>query len=188
MLRDGRRAFALALVLFGIPAATATAAPSLRAHGSAAQVYATGTAPGARLELLDRRGRRVQSRRADALGGVVFRNVGPGGGYRVAQGATRSGPLTVFSDRPAPPSTKIYNQQIPASGYGYLATRDGTTLAIDVHLPSGPGPYPTLVEYSGYGYADPAGAESSIAADRQPARLRRRGRQHARHRLLRWVL
>src|SRR5438270_7674512 len=36
-------------------------------------------------------------------------------------------------------------------------------LAIDVRLPSGPGPYPTLVEYSGYGYANPAGGESSIA-------------------------
>ena len=29
--------------------------------------------------------------------------------------------------------------------------------------PRGPGPYPTLVEYSGYGYADPAGAQSGIA-------------------------
>src|SRR5207244_3348670 len=47
---------------------------------------------------------------------------------------------------------------------GYLKTRDGTKLAIDVHLP-GPadkGPYPTLVEYSGYGYADPNGPQSSI--------------------------
>ncbi|MGI8557175.1 MAG: CocE/NonD family hydrolase, partial [Solirubrobacteraceae bacterium] len=71
----------------------------------------------------------------------------------------------VLSKRSAPPSTRIYNQTIPASGYGYLTTRDGTQLAIDVHLPSGrgSGPYPTLVEYAGYGYANPAGGESSIA-------------------------
>ena len=69
----------------------------------------------------------------------------------------------MFSDRPAPPSTKIYDQTIPTSGYGYLTTRDGTKLAIDVRLPAGPGPYPTLVEYAGYGYADPAGAESGIS-------------------------
>ncbi len=46
-----------------------------------------------------------------------------------------------------------------------MTTRDGTSLAVDVRLP-GPadkGPYPTLVEYSGYGYANPAGAESGIS-------------------------
>ena len=65
----------------------------------------------------------------------------------------------MLSDRSAPPSTKLYDQTIPAGGYGYLTTRDGTKLAINVQLP-GPaddGPYPTLVEYSGYGYANPAG-------------------------------
>ena len=38
-------------------------------------------------------------------------------------------------DRPAPPSTKVYSQKIPDGGYGYLRTRDGTSLAIDVRLP-----------------------------------------------------
>ncbi|MGH2928776.1 MAG: CocE/NonD family hydrolase, partial [Solirubrobacteraceae bacterium] len=64
-----------------------------------------------------------------------------------------------------PTSTRIYDQRLPAGGYGYLRTRDGTLLAIDVRLP-GPaadGPYPTLVEYAGYGYADPAGPDSGIA-------------------------
>jgi uncharacterized protein len=71
--------------------------------------------------------------------------------------------VTVLPDRSAPPSTRIYDQRIPTSGYGYLTTRDGTKLAIDVRLPGGPGPYPTLIEYSGYGYADPAGAQSGIS-------------------------
>ncbi|HEY6397209.1 MAG TPA: CocE/NonD family hydrolase, partial [Solirubrobacteraceae bacterium] len=53
--------------------------------------------------------------------------------------------------------------RVPSSGYGYLTTRDGTKLAIDVRLPSGPPPYPTLFEYAGYGYADPAGAQSGIS-------------------------
>ncbi|MFI4951465.1 MAG: CocE/NonD family hydrolase, partial [Caulobacterales bacterium] len=64
----------------------------------------------------------------------------------------------------------IYEQAIAPSGYGYLTTRDGTELAIDVHPPQGsapgPGPVaptPTLIEYSGYGYADPAGPQSGIA-------------------------
>jgi putative CocE/NonD family hydrolase len=32
-----------------------------------------------------------------------------------------------------------------------------------VRLPAGPGPYPTLVEYAGYGYADPNGAQNGIS-------------------------
>jgi uncharacterized protein len=152
----------LALVLAGwVGAAAAQAKP--RAHGSVEQVYATGLAPGRTVSLTGRHGALVQRRRADSLGGVVFRLVAPGRGYRVRQGRSRSGPLTVINGRAAPPSTRIYNQRIPTSGYGYLTTRDQTKLAIDVRLPSGPGPYPTLVEYAGYGYADPAGAESGIS-------------------------
>ncbi|HEY1740027.1 MAG TPA: CocE/NonD family hydrolase [Acidimicrobiia bacterium] len=64
-----------------------------------------------------------------------------------------------------------------------MTTRDGTQLAIDVHPPTSPAgepglpptahlpttnvdytpPYPTLIEYAGYGYANPAGPESGIA-------------------------
>ena len=42
-----------------------------------------------------------------------------------------------MTDRSAPPSTKVYSQKLPTSGYGYLRTRDGTKLAIDVRLPGG---------------------------------------------------
>jgi uncharacterized protein len=156
---------ALGLAAAAVAAAPGLAAARLQARGSAEQVYATGLRPGAATRLLSARGRLVAARRADSLGGVVFRGIRPGSGYQVRAGQARSGPLTVLSDRPAPPTTRIYNQRLPAGGYGYLRTRDGTTLAIDVHLP-GPGaagPYPTLVEYSGYGYADPAGPESGIA-------------------------
>jgi uncharacterized protein len=154
-------------------------APSFEAHGSVEQVYATGLSAGARVTLVDRRGRRVAAKRADSLGGILFRKLAPGRGYRIglASGGPKSGPLRVLSTRPAPPSTKIYEQSIPPSGYGYLTTRDGTQLAIYVHpaqnvaraapgpgLPAIPtGPTPTLIEYSGYGYADPAGPQSGLA-------------------------
>src|SRR5947209_7970399 len=169
----------LALLAFGGGSALA-AAPSFSAHGSAEQVYVTGLGAGQRATLLNARSRRVQARRADSLGGLVFRSVKPGAGYRVraTPGGPTSGPLTVLSNTPTPPSTSIYNQSIPSSGYGYLTTRDGTKLAIDVHppqdvstaLPVGvplphvdAGPTPTLIEYSGYGYADPAGPQNGIA-------------------------
>ena len=143
------------LVLACSPVAVAQASPVVR--GSVEQVHVTGAKPGEKL-LLKRHGDGVALQRAGALGGAVFRRVAPGGGYRVAGKRVR-----VLPNRSAPPSTKGYAQRIPTSGYGYLSTRDGTKLAIDVRLPSGPGPYPTLVEYSGYGYADPDGGESSIS-------------------------
>src|SRR3954447_14796069 len=146
--------------LMSICAATGAQA-KITARGSVKQVQVTGARKGAHVTLTDHRGRRVQTQRAGALGGVVFRAVRPGKGYRVS-GAT--GAITVLSDRSAPPSTKTYKQKIPSTGYGYLTTRDGTKLAIAVRLPSGvKPPYPTLIEYSGYGYANPAAGESSIA-------------------------
>jgi predicted acyl esterase len=170
----------LALLLTGgvNAGAEGRAGSSFEARGSVEQVYATGLSPGARTTLVDRRGRKLATRSADSLGGVLFRRLKPGGGYRVRLASGRSsGPLRVLSRRPAPPSTSVYEQSIAASGYGYLKTRDGTELAIDVHppqdvthvvpgveVPAVPtGPTPTLIEYSGYGYADPAGPQSGLA-------------------------
>jgi predicted acyl esterase len=155
-------------------------AEAYSAHGSVEQVYVTGATPGVRMSLIDSSGRAVARRRVGSLGGLLFRNVKPGTGYRI--GGTPDAPpsqyLTVLSKRPTPPSTDIYNQTLPSRGYGYLTTRDGTKLAFSVHppqdvanvLPTGfplptipDGPTPTLVEYSGYGYANPAGPDSGIA-------------------------
>ena len=154
---------ALALVLL-VPSA-ASAANSLAVHGSVNQVYVTGAQPGTSLRLV-RKGKTVSKKPVGSLGGVLFRRVAAGKGYRVrAADGSLSVPVGVMSDRSAPKDPSIYNQTLPAGGYGYLTTRDGTSLAVDVRLP-GPasaGPYPTLVEYSGYGYANPAGAQSGIS-------------------------
>ena len=152
---------AVALLALASPAV----ATAFTAHGSVQQVYVLGASPGERLSLLNRGGRIVAATVAGRLGGAIFRGVAPGSGYSVrpAGGGAQTPTMTVLPDRSAPPSTLIYDQRIPSSGYGYLTTRDGTKLAIDVRLPAGPGPYPTLVEYSGYGYADPAGAENGIS-------------------------
>jgi uncharacterized protein len=168
----------LAMVM-GVTAASASA---YTARGSVEQVYVTGLAAGARMSLINGAGKTLATQQANAQGGLLFRNVAPGSGYRVrpAGGGTASGSLTVLSKDPAPPSTSVYNQSIPSRGYGYLSTRDGTKLSIYVHPPQdvanalplpdgidlpnlGDGPYPTLIEYSGYGYADPAGPQSGIA-------------------------
>jgi predicted acyl esterase len=158
-------AVVVTLLALALPAAAQAKAVSWKAHGSVQQAFAVGLRPRQSVALINRRGTTVATQRADSLGAIVFRNVTPGSGYRLRAGGQRSPALTVLPDRSAPPSTRIYNQRLPAGGYGYLRTRDGTSLAIDVRLP-GPadqGPYPTLVEYAGYGYADPAGPDSGIA-------------------------
>jgi uncharacterized protein len=180
-MRKGVLTVGLVLALMLATAATAAAsAPTFSANGSAEQVYVTGLAPYAKMTLVNHRGRKVQTKDADSLGGLLFRNVAPGSGYRVRLGTrgAESGPITVYSDASAPWDPSIYNQTIPTDGYGYLTTRDGTKLAIDVRLPTNipsqlglpvpvptppGGQYPTLIEYSGYGYADPSGAQNGIA-------------------------
>jgi putative CocE/NonD family hydrolase len=159
--------------------ASSARAATFNASGSAEQVYVTGLPAGAGISLLH--GGVVQTRNANNLGGALFRNVSPGNGYRVRLDSTSetSNPLTVLTNDAAPPSTNVYNQTIPNDGYGYLTTRDGTKLAYSVHpptdvtnvggvdLPPNPAgnnvPAPTLIEYSGYGYANPTGPDSGIA-------------------------
>src|SRR3954453_13599880 len=140
-------------------------AQAYSAHGSSKQVYATGVPSKAQISLFDGKGRKIATKRATGLGGVLFRNVKPGTGYRVRpKGGSKSGPLTVVSNKAAPPSTDVYNQALPTSGYGYMTMRDGIKLAIDVHPPSdisnaapvgihlprgiAATPSPTLIEYS----------------------------------------
>jgi uncharacterized protein len=178
-------------VAFAAWLVTAASASAFTAQGSAEQVYVTGLAPNAQMSLLNSSGGIVYTQNADSLGGLLFRNVTPGDGYRVSLTSTgeTSNPITVHSDAAAPWDPGIYNQAIPDNGYTYLTTRDGTQLAIDVHPPTSPAgepgvpsqfhfptfplpgvptpsytpPYPTLIEYSGYGYANPAGPENGIA-------------------------
>jgi predicted acyl esterase len=125
-------------------------------HGSVGQVWLTGARPGERLRLVDRRDRLVATAEADGRGSLIFRDVEPGRGYRVASDATVSERVEVTAPDDHP-NASFYRRQEIGEGYGYVETRDGTLLAINVKLP-GPvedGPYPTLIEYSGYSPADP---------------------------------
>ena len=133
---------ALALALIGLaevegPPAQA-AGSGFTAHGSARQVYAVGLPAHQRVTLLDAAGDTVKQQRASSLGGVLFRHVRPGQGYRVSAGGHTSGPLTVHTDTPRQWNKEIYDQSMPEEGYGYLTTRDGTELAYSVHPPTSP--------------------------------------------------
>src|SRR5918997_1499166 len=154
----------LATCAVGAGAATAATA-TFDARGSVEQVYVTGAEPGEPLSLVDSGGSTVATRPVNSLGGLLFRDVTPGSGYRVrSSDGAESDSLTVLTTQSAPPSTAVYDQAIPPDGYGYLTTRDGTKLAIYVHPPQDAakalpgvqpppvpgGRTPTLIEYSGY--------------------------------------
>ena len=172
--------------------APVAATASFQAVGSADQVYVTGLVPSEQVSLISSDGSTLYRQDADQQGGLLFRNVPPAIGYHVEDANGTESPSLVVRDTTADPQkaspvpwpADIYGQSIPDNGYTYLTTRDGTKLAIDVHPPTSPAgepglpsnitlpnvphgdfvpPYPTLIEYSGYGYADPAGPVNGIA-------------------------
>jgi hypothetical protein len=141
---------------------------ALRVHGSVLQLFITDADPGTDVELLNDAGDPLTTGTTDAQGTLIFRDLAAGAGYRVAVGAGAErqilGPFEVTAPDDAP-DPSFYEEQEIGPGYGYLRTRDGTLLAINVILP-GPvedGPYPTVIEYSGYDPANPESPEPSTA-------------------------
>ncbi len=120
------------------------------------QLYVWRTAPGTQLELRNAAGDTLQLATTDHLGSHVFRQVPPGEGYvlrTVGQApAQHTRPLTVRAVEGSEPPQSFYDDQRLRPGFNYLTVRDGTQLSVYVTLPGPPelGPYPTVVNYSGY--------------------------------------
>jgi predicted acyl esterase len=139
------------------------AEPEFAVRESVEQLHVTHADPDTVLELWDADGHPVAEGRADYQGSFIFRELAPGDGYRVvANGTPRevSRALRVQPVEGSSPPQSFYDGQVLEPGYGYLTTRDGTQLSVFVSLP-GPvedGPYPVLVNYSGYDPSEPVGA------------------------------
>lgn len=155
------------------PSPTATSSPTevppppFTVRGSVEQLYVADAPAGAAVELLDASGTIVRNATTDDNGTLVLRKVAVGDGYRVRLpidgNPYESAPFRVTAfDEPPPPS--FYSDQQIGNGYGYLTTRDGTKLAINVKLPGRieDGPYPTVVEYSGYDPSNPDQPQPSM--------------------------
>lgn len=139
----------------------ATTPPGLQAgigelavRGSVEQIHVVHAEPDAGVDVRGPRGFRA-SGVTDDTGGLVLREVPPGGGYTViVEGSERSRhPVTVLSPEDHP-HRRFYAQQELDPSFGYIQARDGTLLSYQVELPDpdvhGPGPYPVVVDYSGY--------------------------------------
>ena len=113
-------------------------------------------------EVLDPGGEVVADGVTDYQGSLVVRELSPGEGYTVRladEPDDLTDHLDVSSIEGSLPDPSFYEQSLN-EGRGYLRTRDGTTLSYFLKLP-GPaedGPYPTLVNYSGYSPSRPGQA------------------------------
>jgi predicted acyl esterase len=144
---------ALAVTSTGV----ATAAPGdFVVRGSVNQVYLLDATAGQGVELVDGANAVIGTGTVDPAGSFAWRELDPGPyTVRTTSGpaASKSATVTDYDD-PAPAQT-FYSSQTLDDGFGYITTRDGTTLSANVVLPSGAGPFPTVVEYSGYDPSNP---------------------------------
>ena len=140
----------------------ATSPAGFHAFGSIGQASVTDAPPGDQLQLVDHRGHVVASGRADRLGSRVFYGVTPATGYHVqdSRGATsHATPEFEVPSRDETPSPESYASRTLVEGLNYVPMRDGVELAMTLRLPAGKhlsdGPFPTVIEYSGYEVAAP---------------------------------
>jgi len=140
------------------------AAATFRLMPGSEQVAVLGATPGDTLTVRTAPGELTATGTVDEQGALLFRNVAPGE-YVIESETERTDPFAVASVTDVPEQA-IYDEQplLPAGGFGYITVRDGTTLSANVILPGAveDGPYPTVVEYSGYQPSDPDSA--AIAA------------------------
>lgn len=130
--------------------------PDFTVRPSVEQLYVTHARPGATVEVL-RRGQVVTTGVADERGSLVLRRLEPADDYVVREAGRReqTPPLQVKSIASSAPPRELYTGQTLKEGFNYLTMRDGTTLSAWVTLPKGRGPFPTVVNYSGYAASRP---------------------------------
>lgn len=152
-------------------------AQELTVTGGVETLTVTGAAPGSRLVVEDHSGpvvtlvadqsgnahlvfvpaehRVMQGHEdlADALAGG--HSLAPGDYVVRADGARHEVRVTAVDELPDP---SLY-EQVLDEGFGYLTVRDGVRLSVMVRFPNqdlyGPPPWPTVIEYSGYGPSNP---------------------------------
>ena len=160
-------ALALALATLTVVQSTSTSASAavdpftVRAGTTQLEVLDATTLEGTQLELLHG-GAVVDTGTVDSQGSLVWRKLHPGF-YRVRTTdqptAFESAPAHVTAFTAPPPAQTFYDGQTLTPGFNFIQTRDGTTLSANVVLPNpalfGPGPYPTVMEYSGYDPSNP---------------------------------
>lgn len=131
------------------------------AGGSIRQVWITDASEGDELLLVDAAGHEVARGNADRLGSLILREIAPGDGYTVRRAVgdrlLATPAFRVLSEADVPDAS-LYQQTLQP-GLNYVKMRDGIELAMTVRLPLNKtladGPFPTVLEISGYQIAAP---------------------------------
>ena len=147
----------------GTPIAAATTDADFDVQAGIGFVAVQGAEPGTTLVLGSEADDEVERGSVDRYGSLAFIDVEPGVTYTVrgedGDEIAGSDEVTTLAldEHPA----ESFYEELPeiAEGYGYLETRDGTKLAMTVRAPAGKslddGPFPTLINMSGYPEANP---------------------------------
>jgi len=146
-------------VLLSAGLAFAGAAPAPVVQPNIGYLSIMGATPGDTYDLSHPDDGQIASGTVDAFGSLLFPFLEQGTTYSV-QNAAGGTPVEarVLRFEEHPPQS-FYEQTTLTVGYQYIPMRDGTLLAATVWLPPGrtlaDGPFPTVVEYSGYNPAQP---------------------------------
>ena len=152
----------IAITASMLPMAAGASAPSFvgQVHGSTDEAYVINATPGDTINAINGSHQVVGSGTVDSLGSLVIRNLTPGAGFTFQDTTTNatSTTFTVLAPGAAQPAG-LYNQTLHV-GLNYVTMRDGVKIAATLRLPPGKtladGPFPTVMEYSGYATAGPA--------------------------------
>jgi len=133
---------------------------SFKVLGTVDQIYIWKAKPDTKFQVLDSDENEVFSGPADYQGSLIVHNLTPAKGYvvRLADNPDDfTDSIRVLPKNFPPPSDKFYSGQKLHQGFQYMKMRDGVLLSVWISLPGPPedGPYPTLVNYSGYSPSQP---------------------------------
>ena len=153
------RPWLILLLTVCVPLVAAPVHAAFRTQAGIGFVAMLDAPEGSVFVLEDRKGE-VRRGTADRFGSLIFRDLDVGATYTVRDISGDGGAAPVTTLRLEDhPDAAFYQAQSLAAGLQYLTMRDGTLLAAMVRPPAGKtldqGPFPTVVEYSGYAAADP---------------------------------
>ena len=158
-------------------AAMPAAAP-FTARGMIGDAYEEGATPGEHMTVVNAENDVVgQGTATSTYGSLIIRTLLPGPGYQmrgsIGHTVSVSPRFSVLGTTTAPPPASFYSDQHMHAGLNYITMRDGIELAATVRLPPGKtiteGPFPTVIEDSGYPIAGPGTLIKAIESPTTPS-------------------
>lgn len=130
-------------------------------HGTINQIYIWNAPDMVEIEVVDQMGTLLAQGDTDWQGSLVFRELNAQDDVEVRlkdDPSNRATGITILSEENSKPSEIYYQSHVLKPGRTYITMRDGIQLSVFVSLP-GPiedGPYPTIINYSGYSPSRPS--------------------------------